>query len=313
MAVTAFTQLACPLDGEPLQREDNTWRCSKGHSFDVARQGYVNLLPVQNKRSRDPGDSKAMVVARQEFLAAGFYQPIAQAVAGAILNGVTSSATLNCLDAGCGEGYYLRQLAAQCQPDQSLTVLGLDISKWAVQAAARQDRHVQHSEAASVSGQGAAPVSDAGTKNVSWVVGNNANLPVLPATLDRILCMFGFPGYPEFLRVLKPGGKLLMVDAGADHLRELREIIYPTLKPARPPQNQAPAGFVMGDIQQLRFSVRLPDAKQIGNLLVMTPHLYRASAEGRARAEQLTELQLTVDVRLTTLIKDPVAADPDQQ
>jgi len=313
MAIMPFNQLACPLDGEPLQRESNTWRCSKGHSFDVARQGYVNLLPVQNKRSRDPGDSKAMVVARQEFLAAGFYQPIAQAVAGLMLNGVTSSATLNCLDAGCGEGYYLRQLAAHSQPEQTLNLIGLDISKWAVQAAARQDRYVQYPEAASTSVREAEPVSGAGTRNVSWAVGNNANLPVLSATLDRILCMFGFPVYPEFLRVLKPGGKLLMVDAGADHLRELREIIYPTLKPARPPQNQAPAGFVMRDIQQLRFSVRLPDAKQIGNLLVMTPHLYRASAEGRARAEQLTELQVTVDVRLTALTKDPVTADPDQQ
>ena len=60
-------------------QEANTWRCTQGHSFDIARQGYVNLLPVQNKRSRDPGDSKTMIVARQEFLVAGFYQPIADA------------------------------------------------------------------------------------------------------------------------------------------------------------------------------------------------------------------------------------------
>ncbi|MDH7942532.1 methyltransferase domain-containing protein [Pseudohongiella sp. SYSU M77423] len=294
MAVTPFTQLACPLDGEPLQRDSNTWRCPQGHSFDVAKQGYVNLLPVQNKRSRDPGDSKAMMVARQEFLAAGFYQPIADAVADAVLNGADSSAALSCLDAGCGEGYYLRQLAAQSgaahgSASQVLNLLGLDISKWAVQAAARQD------------------------KQVSWVVGNNANLPVLPGTLDRVLCMFGFPVYPEFLRVLKPGGKLLMVDAGADHLRELREIIYPTLKPARPPQAQPPAGFVEEELQQLRFSVHLPDTQQIQNLLIMTPHLYRASAEGRARAEQLTELTVTVDVRLSTLVKMRRDAEPNQQ
>lgn len=289
MPVKPFTQLACPLDGEPLQRDSNTWRCAQGHSFDVARQGYVNLLPVQNKRSRDPGDSKAMMVARQAFLAGGFYQPIADVVASAVLTGTESLAELNCLDAGCGEGYYLRQLAAHSQPAQVLNVIGLDISKWAVQAAARQD------------------------KQVAWVVGNNANLPVVSGTLDRVLSMFGFPVYAEFLRVLKPGGMLLMVDAGPDHLRELREIIYPTLKPARPPQNQPPAGFELGQTQQVKFQVLLPDAHQIKNLLMMTPHLYRASAEGRSKAEQLTELKVTVDVRLTTLMKTQSTAGPNQQ
>ncbi|HBN15536.1 MAG TPA: rRNA (guanine-N1)-methyltransferase [Pseudohongiella sp.] len=304
MAIRPFKELACPLDGEPLVQEANTWRCTQGHSFDIARQGYVNLLPVQNKRSRDPGDSKTMIVARQEFLVAGFYQPIADAVAGVVLSGADPSAELSCLDAGCGEGYYLRQLvahsgsaysgashsgASHSGAGQALNLMGLDISKWAVQAAARQD------------------------KQVTWAVGNNANLPVLSATLDYVLCMFGFPVYGEFLRVLKPGGKLLMVDAGADHLRELREIIYPTLKAARPPQTQPPAGFTQGETQQLRFTVHLPDAQQISKLLIMTPHLYRASAEGRAKAEQLTELTVTVDVRLSKLVKAQHAADPNQQ
>lgn len=293
MTVRPFQQLACPLNGEPLQREGNTWTCSQAHSFDVAKQGYVNLLPVQNKRSRDPGDSKAMVTARQSFLANGYYQPLAEAVAKAVLSGSEPSPELNCLDAGCGEGYYLRQLVAHehehehehvpehggGQSAQTLNLLGLDISKWAVQSAARQH------------------------KEMSWVVGNNANLPVLPATLDWVLCLFGFPVYAEFLRVLKPGGRLLMADAGAEHLRELREIIYPVLKPARPSQNQVPDGFKLVATEQVMFSVLIPSAEQISNLLMMTPHLYRASAEGRGKVEQLRELQLTVDVRLTVLEK----------
>ena len=122
--------------------------------------------------------------------------------------------------------------------------------------------------------------------------------PVLPATLDRVLCLFGFPVYPEFARVLKPGGVLLQVDAGSDHLRELREVIYPTLKPARPAANSAPEGFALAGGENLRFEVTVRGADAIADLLAMTPHLYRASAEGRARAAALTEIALSVDVRL---------------
>ena len=101
-----FEQLCCPLDGLPLSFEAPSWRCPSGHCFDTASQGYINLLPVQNKRSRDPGDSKEMDAARRRFLATGAYQPIAAAIAEAVLDGTAEeAATLHCLDAGCGEGH----------------------------------------------------------------------------------------------------------------------------------------------------------------------------------------------------------------
>jgi 23S rRNA (guanine745-N1)-methyltransferase len=275
MSIAPFQALACPLDGTPLQCNGSVWRCASGHSFDIASQGYTNLLPVQHKRSRDPGDSKEMVAARRRFLTAGFYQPIAAAVSRVVLDGLPVGVTCSCLDAGCGEGYYLGQLAAAVPDDQILAVLGLDISKWAVLAAARQD------------------------KRVNWVVGSNANLPVLPGTLDRVLCLFGFPVYPEFARVLKPGGRLLQVDAGPDHLRELREIIYPSLKPERTDEMPTPAGFSRLPVETVRFSIDLTHTEQVADLLAMTPHLHRAKAEGRAAAAALTALSLSVDVRLT--------------
>ena len=281
MSHTPFVALACPLDGLPLQRNGSAWRCESGHSFDIASQGYTNLLPVQHKRSRDPGDSKEMVAARRRFLSAGFYEPIAAAVSRAVLADLPANATINCLDAGCGEGYYLRELAAALPAEQTLALLGLDISKWAVQAAAKLDRRT------------------------NWVVGSNAHLPVLPGTLDRVLCLFGFPVYAEFARVLKPGGRLLQVDAGPDHLRELREIIYPSLKPERTAEPQTPEGFSCLQTETLRFSIELAGAGQIADLLAMTPHLHRASAEGRAKAAALTALSLGVDVRLTCLERSP--------
>jgi 23S rRNA (guanine745-N1)-methyltransferase len=274
MSITPFQALACPLDGTPLQCNGSAWRCASGHSFDIASQGYTHLLPVQNKRSRDPGDSKEMIAARRRFLTAGFYQPIAAAVSRAVVADLPADAS-SCLDAGCGEGYYLRQLAAAVPKEHTLALLGLDISKWAVLAAAKQE------------------------KRVNWVVGSNANLPVLPGTLDRVLCLFGFPVYPEFARVLKPGGRLLQVDAGPGHLRELREIIYPSLKPERTDEMPTPAGFSRLPAETVRFSIDLTHTEQVADLLAMTPHLHRAKAEGRAAAAALTALSLSVDVRLT--------------
>ncbi|MCK7552440.1 putative RNA methyltransferase [Marinobacter goseongensis] len=275
MPVEPFQALACPLDGEPLSHTGAAWRCPAGHNFDTARQGYIHLLPVQNKRSLHPGDSKEMVAARQRFLNGGFYQPVADAVNRLVLAEMPDTHRLTCLDAGCGEGYYLRQLAAAAAEQPALELLGVDISKWAVLAAAKQDKHP------------------------AWVVGTNARLPVLSSSVDRVLCVFGFPVYAEFARVLKPGGQLLQVDAGPAHLRELREIIYPTLKPEKSAVRDDPVGFrVLGSAME-RFVLTLDSQERIADLLAMTPHLYRATAEGLERAVALQSLTVTVDVRLT--------------
>ena len=276
-----FQALACPLDGAPLVLAGAAWRCAAGHHFDSARQGYVNLLPVQHKRSRDPGDSKEMVAARRRFLASGHYRPIAALLAGAALAGCAPGSPLACLDAGCGEGYYLQELArAACANGKPLALLGLDISKWAVLAAAKQDLAA------------------------TWVVGSNAKLPVQPGSLDRVLCLFGFPVYSEFARVLKHGGQLLQIDAGPAHLRELRSIIYPQLKAERAREMVPPPGFAVLPGESLSYRQEIAEAQQIADLLLMTPHFYRATAEGRARAAALREIAVTVDVRLTRLIRD---------
>lgn len=279
MNITPFQALACPLDGDPLIQKGNCWGCPAGHSFDVARQGYVHLLPVQKKKTLDPGDSKVMVAARQRFLHTGFYQPIAEAVNRTVLADTPTRTPLSCLDAGAGEGYYLRQLAAEPGLTQPLELIGLDISKWAVLAAAKQDRRV------------------------SWVVGTNANLPIQTESLDRILCLFGFPVYGEFARVLRPGGQLIQADAGADHLRELREIIYPTLREPAPGDRELPPGFELAGTESLRYELTLPSQAHIADLLAMTPHLYRAKAEGLEKAQALDSLSVTVDVVLRRYVR----------
>lgn len=275
MPTIPFQLLRCPIDGNTLTRNDNSWCCEVGHSFDIAREGYVHLLPVQNKRSKNPGDSKEMVAARRRFLSAGHYAPIAQTLAQMLA--VHNQGSLSCLDAGCGEGYYLRELQNMVM---DLSILGLDISKWAVQAAAKLD------------------------KLSTWVVGSNVNLPVISATIDFVFCLFGFPMYTEFARVLKPGGLLVQIDTGEQHLRELREIIYPSLKPTR--EKSPPLGGIFSLIEEraLRFEINLESAEAIADLLMMTPHLYRANQEGKKKAAALHNISLSIDVDIKCFQRD---------
>ncbi len=272
-----FARLACPLDGEPLTLGERSLSCANGHSFDLARQGYVHLLPVQQKKSRAPGDSMAMVAARQRFLDAGHYAAIAAMLTDRMLAVMPDQGPATVLDAGCGEGYYLDRvhaalLAQGCQADVDL--IGIDIAKPAVLAAARRSR---------------AP---------TWVVASNARPPMLPGTVDLLLCLFGFPNYPAFARVLRAGGRILLVDPGPDHLIELRELLYPQVRRSPPPSLQAAeqAGFELEDAQPLSFRTGALSRAALDDLLLMTPHLYRASAAGKTAVRTVDTLDLTVDV-----------------
>src|ERR1700739_588274 len=112
--------ILCPLCRQPLDRQSKVWRCVWHHSFDVARERSVNLLPVQHKHSREPGASAEMVTARREFLHAGHYEPLR----GALLALLQPLGAHGLLDVGCGEGWYTSVL-----PRIAAEVVGLDIAK----------------------------------------------------------------------------------------------------------------------------------------------------------------------------------------
>ncbi len=281
--------LICPLDEKALIQVDKQLICSHGHTFDIARQGYVNLLPVQHKRSKQPGDSKAMVRARTCFLNTGVYQTVAEKltamVSAHIINDNKLKHREHCvLDAGCGEGYYFdflfNALKNETTP-HALSFIGLDISKDAIIQATKRN------------------------KQISWIVGTNRSPPVEPESVDIILCLFGFISVDGFYKILKPGGKLIVVEPGAKHLAQLREIIYPEIKksssPRMPPEDSSVFSLISSET--LSYQVHLDDNTQINNLLVMTPHFYRASRAGREAACQLQQLDLTVDVVFRVLAK----------
>lgn len=285
MQIGAATNLACPLDGLALAEAGAALACANGHSFDRAREGYWNLLLVQHKASREPGDAKAMVTARRRFLEAGHYAPIAACLfdeVAAIAAAAPLSAQTTIVDAGCGEGYYLAQLcrlADSAPMPRTIRLAGFDVSKGAVQAAARRKIPV------------------------AWLVANNRHPPFAAGSVDIILCLFGYPVWQGFKTVQKPDGRVVLVDPGPDHLIELRQIIYPRVERSGPPalDRAVALGYRLEREHTLRLRFRIDAPDGIRDLVAMTPHTYRIPAAGRDALREIERLDVTCDVAVRVL------------
>lgn len=270
--------LICPVCGGSLRKEQRTCRCAAGHSFDVARQGYINLLTVTQKHSKNPGDTRDMVVARREFLSLGHYRPIADHVAALLRPCLPESPTF--LDAGCGEGYYLTELMKQYTCGD---FIGVDISREAVRYASGQN------------------------KSALWLTASAAHLPIADDALDGIMSMFALSVPKEFLRVLKPGGIYLEVTSGRGHLMALKKLIYSQLTEKQEKAVPTLPGFQLLSADTLEFPLQLHSNREIMQLLSMTPHVWRITRDGAQRAAEATYLNdlAQVEFRLYRRIATP--------
>ena len=253
-------ELICPICAEKLNLRDRQYVCARNHSFDVARQGYVNLLTVQQKHSLNPGDTREQVLSRREFLEAGFYGPIANAL---IETAQELGISGQILDVGCGEGYYSSRLADALEAP----LTGLDISKEAVRCAAAK------------------------YKGKQWLCATAAHIPVEDGSVDLMTSLFALTMPEEFARVLKQGGYYFQVLAAEDHLLGLKGIIYDRLNFKE--KNTVPElpGFERVKSVPIRFTFTV-EGQQIQNLFSMTPHVFRI---GKAGAERLAQTEVLTD------------------
>ena len=253
-------ELLCPICGELLTKQDKSYRCASNHSFDIARQGHVNLLPVQRKRSLNPGDTAEQVVSRRAFLDGGFYAPIRDALCALAKDHGCQGPIL---DVGCGEGYYSAGLAQTLNAE----LLGLDISKEAVRYAAGR------------------------YKNATWICASAAHLPVKDQSVGLLTSLFALTMPEEFQRVLRQDGVYIQVLAAEDHLLGLKNIIYPELHHKEKFSTPEIPGFRLVESRPLQFTFTV-EGEQVQNLLSMTPHVYRISKAG---AENLRQTQKLTD------------------
>ena len=264
--------LRCPLCHAPLVLTRHAASCEAGHSFDRARTGYLNLLPVQHKHSRRPGDDAAMVCARSEFLEGGQYAPLRDA----LCNQLRELQPPQMLDSGCGEGWYSAAFAA-CAGE----VTALDISKEAIRRAARRD------------------------PKITWLVASSAELPVADASIDLVTAVFSPLKVSEVARVLRPTGSLLIAVPDARHLWELRAMLYDQVRPHQPDKwlaELAPQFELRSEIR-VSFRLELRDSAAVQSLLRMTPYGWQATAERRASVAALSALSVAAEFRVLRFLR----------
>ena len=260
--------LICPNCGLDLVRQENSLKCAKGHSFDIASAGYCNLL-LGSKPGDFIGDSKEMVMARRQFLDTAAYEPLRSRLC-QLLVSEAPAAKANVLDAGCGEGYYTGALAKALEESgRDFTMIGADISKSATAYAAKRDKLSQ------------------------YITANSYKLPVKDASADIILSLFAPAPAGEFSRILAPGGRVIMAVPGTEHLWELKEAIYD--EPYKNNEDKhSLEGFKLVRREKLSYKARIHGKSNVQALFSMTPYIHRTGKESMERLRAIEDIELTL-------------------
>lgn len=251
--------LRCPVCGAPLDLTDKVAGCQGGHRFDLAKEGYLNLLRT-SKNGDKIGDDKQSARSRRDFLNKGYYAPLKDG-----LLRLFQGRSGNLLDICCGEGYYTHALAQL----PGITVYGFDISREMVRLAAKRG-------------------------GTNCFVANLAAIPVADASFDFATHLFAPFQEKEFSRILKPGGMLYSVVPGSHHLLGLKQILYdkPYLNDEALPSAKT---LELVDTQKISAKITLQSAEDIEAVFHMTPYYYRTSQKDKEKLQNYTTL--TTDIQ----------------
>lgn len=257
----------CPLCAASLERTERVYACPGGHCFDIAKEGYVHLLPANKLHSKAPGDDKGMALSRSRFLSANHYAHLRDALAALTAEYTPQEAAV--LDSGCGEGYYTAAIKAALP---AVRVAGVDLSKPSLKCAAKR------------------------SGDCEFAVASVYHLPMADESVDLLLNCFSPLALEEFCRVLKPGGVFLYVVPGPRHLWEMKEVLYE--RPyENPEENIAYEGF---DYLEVRGTERASELRgqELMDLFGMTPYVWKTPKAGVERLSALDKLAVTAAFRV---------------
>lgn len=258
--------LICPICKEELIKTDKKETCINKHSFDYAKEGYINLHISKN--SKNPGDDKVMVNSRREFLDKGFYEEISTEVNKILLSFKEEQGKI--LDIGAGEGYYTNRMEETLEQE----VYALDISKEAVKKGAKT------------------------YKKIHWFVASGLEEPFKNKSFKFLTVLFSKLFPQEFYRVLEDKGYLIVVSPNKEHLVDIKKVVYPMVKYENiEPVKELESHFDLVKRENL-FYKKTIYGQDIKNLFHMTPYRWKSPKEGVERLEKLKELEVTVDVNI---------------
>lgn len=260
--------LQCPICALALKEEEKKAVCPKGHSFDRARQGHLNLLLDSSRHGH--GDDVKMLSARRQFLDAGHYSALAERICSIVCEHLPFGGTI--LDAGCGEGYYTKAVSdALLQKGNQAQLFAFDIAKDAARLTASRLAKKGH-----------------------FFVASTFHIPMSSSSVDLALSLFSPYSEEEFLRVLKSGAYLLRAVPLENHLYELKCAVYD-----EPKKNESEAeigpGFRLCRKDRLSGKMFLSSQEQIQALFEMTPYARKTAKEDREKLSLLKNLETQVD------------------
>lgn len=244
----------CPICSSLLEKNLNSYTCKNNHNFDIAKEGYINLLPINKKKSKLPGDNREMIMARREFLSRGYFDSLAAQISQKIKDVTKENSEYQIFDLGCGEGYYSGYLE-RVLPD-NFNISALDISKVAIRYGAKK------------------------FKDVNFCVASAFQIPVKNDSIDILTRIYAPSLDSELYRVIKSGGYLITVTPGPRHLYQLREVLYDSVI-LHPKENCAPKGFKKVSRSSLKYILEIGCEKDLLNLINMTPFAWKFSSDKR--------------------------------
>ncbi len=272
----------CPVCRQPLQKSERNYTCHKGHNFDIAKEGYVNLLLSSSHHAKEHGDNREMIRARRDFLNKGYYRCLQEKLQQVTLSICSPIQNPVLVDAGCGEGYYtvaMHKALCEGKRPEDFSLFGFDMSKEALRIASKRCRQIR------------------------FAVANLFSMPLADNSVDLLTELFAPVADQEFYRVLKPGGILLLVIPAKEHLFELKQVLYDT-----PYYNEEKTvsleKFSLIKKENIQNSIRLSCQEDIQKLFTMTPYFYHTPVKFFKRLEQLSYLKTTIDFNLFFYKKD---------